>query len=177
MARVCQVTGKAPMVGNNVSHANNKTKRRFLPNLQYRRFWVESENRFVRLRVSNAGLRIIDKKGIDVVLADRDRAPIVRLQQQHAIRTRVVVLHQVEQVVHVAQALRHLLALGVDDEAVMHPVVGEALAQCNGLGPLVLVMRELEVLPTAVQVEAFAEQIEAHHHALAVPAGPALTPR
>lgn len=70
MARVCQVTGKAPMVGNNVSHANNKTKRRFLPNLQSRRFWIESENRFVRLRVSNAGLRIIDKKGIETVLAD-----------------------------------------------------------------------------------------------------------
>ena len=70
MARVCQVTGKAPMVGNHVSHANNKTKRRFLPNLQNRRFWVESENRWVSLRVSNAGLRTIDKKGIDVVLAD-----------------------------------------------------------------------------------------------------------
>lgn len=56
------------MTGNNVSHANNKTKRRFLPNLQYRRFWVESENRWVRLRISNAGLRLIDKKGIDVVL-------------------------------------------------------------------------------------------------------------
>lgn len=70
MARVCQVTGKAPMVGNKVSHANNKTKRRFLPNLQYRRIWVESENRFVRLRISNAGLRIIDKNGIDSVLAD-----------------------------------------------------------------------------------------------------------
>ncbi|QWT46391.1 50S ribosomal protein L28 [Azospira inquinata] len=70
MARVCQVTGKAPMVGNNVSHANRRTKRRFLPNLQYRRFWVESENRWVRLRVSNAGLRIIDKKGIDEVLVD-----------------------------------------------------------------------------------------------------------
>ena len=70
MARVCQVTGKAPMVGNKVSHANNKTKRRFLPNLQYRRFWVESENRFVRLRVSNAGLRLIDKQGIDEVLVD-----------------------------------------------------------------------------------------------------------
>ena len=70
MARVCEVTGKGPMVGNNVSHANNKTKRRFLPNLQYRRFWVESENRFVRLRVTNAALRLIDKKGIDVVLAD-----------------------------------------------------------------------------------------------------------
>ena len=69
MARVCQVTGKAPMVGNKVSHANNRTKRRFLPNLQYRRFWVESENRFVRLRVSNAGLRVIDKNGIDVVVA------------------------------------------------------------------------------------------------------------
>jgi large subunit ribosomal protein L28 len=70
MARVCQVTGKAPMVGNNVSHANNKTKRRFLPNLQNRRFWVESENRWVSLRLTNAGLRTIDKKGIDVVLAD-----------------------------------------------------------------------------------------------------------
>ncbi|MGN6315077.1 50S ribosomal protein L28 [Trinickia sp.] len=70
MARVCQVTGKGPMSGNNVSHANNKTKRRFLPNLQSRRFWVESENRFVRLRVTNAGLRLIDKNGIDSVLAD-----------------------------------------------------------------------------------------------------------
>ncbi len=70
MARVCQVTGRAPLVGNNVSHANNKTKRRFLPNLQYRRLWVETENRFVRLRVSTAGLRLIDKKGIEVVLAD-----------------------------------------------------------------------------------------------------------
>lgn len=70
MARICQVTGKKPMVGNHVSHANNKTKRRFLPNLQYRRIWVESENRWVRLRVSAAGLRLIDKKGIDAVLAD-----------------------------------------------------------------------------------------------------------
>jgi large subunit ribosomal protein L28 len=70
MARVCQVTGKGPMVGNNVSHANNKTKRRFLPNLQSRRFWVESENRWVRLRITTAALRLIDKKGIDVVLAD-----------------------------------------------------------------------------------------------------------
>jgi large subunit ribosomal protein L28 len=70
MARVCQVTGKGPMVGNNVSHANNKTKRRFLPNLQYRRFWVETENRWVRLRITNAALRLIDKKGIDVVLSD-----------------------------------------------------------------------------------------------------------
>ncbi|MCX7214950.1 MAG: 50S ribosomal protein L28 [Burkholderiales bacterium] len=70
MARVCEVTGKKPMSGNNVSHANNKTKRRFLPNLQNRRFWVESENRWVRLRLSNAGLRIIDKLGIEAVLAD-----------------------------------------------------------------------------------------------------------
>lgn len=69
MARKCQVTGKAPMVGNNVSHANNRTKRRFLPNLQNRRIWVESENRWVRLRLSNAGLRLIDKNGIDTVLA------------------------------------------------------------------------------------------------------------
>ena len=70
MARVCQVTGKRPMVGNNVSHANNKTKRRFIPNLQYRRFWVESEKRWVRLRITNAALRTIDKVGIDFVLAD-----------------------------------------------------------------------------------------------------------
>lgn len=70
MARVCQVTGKAPMVGNNVSHANNKTKRRFLPNLQSRRFWVESENRWIRLRVSTNAIRTIDKLGIDVVLVD-----------------------------------------------------------------------------------------------------------
>jgi len=70
MARVCQVTGKKPMLGNNVSHANKKTRRRFLPNLQYRRFWVESESRWVSLRVSSAGLRTIDKKGIDVVLAE-----------------------------------------------------------------------------------------------------------
>jgi large subunit ribosomal protein L28 len=70
MSRVCQVTGKKPMRGNHVSHANNKTLRRFLPNLHYRRFWVEGENRWVSLRVSQAGLRTIDKKGIDVVLAE-----------------------------------------------------------------------------------------------------------
>jgi large subunit ribosomal protein L28 len=70
MARVCQVTGKRPMVGNNVSRANNKTKRRFLPNLQNRRFWIESENRWIRLRISNAALRLIDKVGIDKVVAD-----------------------------------------------------------------------------------------------------------
>ena len=70
MARVCQVTGKGPMTGNNVSHANNKTKRRFLPNLQRRRFWVESENRWVSLRLTNAALRTIDKNGIDAVLVE-----------------------------------------------------------------------------------------------------------
>jgi len=70
MARVCQVTGKKPMVGNNVSHANNRTKRRFLPNLQCRRFWIEAEKRWISMRVSNAGLRTIDKKGIEVVLAE-----------------------------------------------------------------------------------------------------------
>ena len=70
MARVCQVTGKSPMVGHQVSHANNKTKRRFMPNLQYRRFWVESENRWVRLRLTTAGLRTGDKVGIDAVLPD-----------------------------------------------------------------------------------------------------------
>ena len=70
MARVCQVTGKKPMVGNNVSHAQNKTKRRFLPNLQNRKFWVESENRWVSMRITNAALRTIDKNGIESVLAD-----------------------------------------------------------------------------------------------------------
>ncbi len=70
MSRVCQVTGKGPMVGNNVSHANNRTRRRFLPNLHSHRFWVESENRWVKLRVSSHGMRIIDKRGISNVLAD-----------------------------------------------------------------------------------------------------------
>jgi|TARA_B110000305_G_scaffold224719_1_gene270550 large subunit ribosomal protein L28 len=70
MSRVCQVTGKKPITGNNVSHANNRNKRRFLPNLHSKRIWVESENRWVRLRLTQAGLRLIDKKGIDVVLAD-----------------------------------------------------------------------------------------------------------
>jgi len=70
MSRVCQVTGKKVLSGNNVSHANNKTKRRFLPNLQYRRFWVESENRWISLRVSSHGLRTIDKRGIEVVIAE-----------------------------------------------------------------------------------------------------------
>ncbi|MBL8497977.1 50S ribosomal protein L28 [Nitrosomonas sp. JL21] len=69
MARVCQITGKKPMSGHNVSHANNKTKRRFLPNLQQRKFWIESENRWINLRLSNAALRTIDKNGIDAVLA------------------------------------------------------------------------------------------------------------
>lgn len=70
MAKVCQVTGKRTTRGNNVSHAHNKTRRSFIPNLHYRRFWVESEKRWVRLRVSTKGLRIIDKKGIDVVLQE-----------------------------------------------------------------------------------------------------------
>ncbi|WP_058876627.1 50S ribosomal protein L28 [Pseudomonas aeruginosa] len=70
MSRVCQVTGKGPVTGNNISHAHNKTRRRFLPNLQHHRFWVESEKRFVRLRVSAKGMRIIDKRGIEAVLAD-----------------------------------------------------------------------------------------------------------
>ncbi len=70
MAKVCQVTGKRPVVGNNVSHAHNKTRRRFLPNLHTHRFWVESENRFVKLRLTTKGMRIIDKKGIDTVLAE-----------------------------------------------------------------------------------------------------------
>ncbi len=70
MSRVCQVTGKRPMSGNNVSHAKNRTRRRFLPNLHTHRFWVEAEKKFVTLKVSSNGMRIIDKKGIDTVLAD-----------------------------------------------------------------------------------------------------------
>ena len=68
MSRVCQVTGKRPITGNNVSHANNKTRRRFLPNLHTHRFWLESEKRYVKLRVSRKGLRMIDKLGIEAVL-------------------------------------------------------------------------------------------------------------
>lgn len=70
MSKVCQVTGKGPMVGNKVSHANNKTRRRFLPNLHTQRFWLEGEKRFVRLKVSHHGLRIINKLGIEQVLSD-----------------------------------------------------------------------------------------------------------
>jgi large subunit ribosomal protein L28 len=70
MSKVCQVTGKRPQSGNNVSHANNRTRRRFLPNLQYKRFWLESQKRWVRLRISTKGMRIIDKHGIDKVVAD-----------------------------------------------------------------------------------------------------------
>ena len=70
MSRVCQVTGKRPQSGNNVSHANNKTRRRFLPNIQQHRFWLESEKRFVKLKVSTKGMRIIDKLGIEQVVTD-----------------------------------------------------------------------------------------------------------
>jgi len=70
MSKVCQVTGKKPAVGNNVSHSHRKTRRRFLPNLQTHRFWVENENRFVKLRLSTSGMRIIDKNGIESVLTD-----------------------------------------------------------------------------------------------------------
>ncbi|CAN8139151.1 50S ribosomal subunit protein L28 [uncultured Thiomicrorhabdus sp.] len=70
MSRVCQVTGKRPAVGNNVSHSHRKTRRRFLPNLHTHRFWSEAESRFVKLRVSTSGMRIIDKNGIDAVIAD-----------------------------------------------------------------------------------------------------------
>jgi large subunit ribosomal protein L28 len=77
MSRVCQVTGKRPATGHNVSHANNKTKRRFLPNLHYHRFWVESEKRWVRLRISRKGMRTIDKHGIEAILAD------LRAQGEH----------------------------------------------------------------------------------------------
>jgi large subunit ribosomal protein L28 len=70
MSQVCQVTGKGPMSGNNVSHANNKTRRRFIPNLQEKRFWLESEKRYIKLRVSTKGMRTIDKHGIEKVMAD-----------------------------------------------------------------------------------------------------------
>ena len=70
MSRVCQVTGKRPQSGNDVSHANNRTRRRFLPNLHSKRFWLESEQRWVRLRVSHKGMRIIDKHGIEKIISD-----------------------------------------------------------------------------------------------------------
>ncbi len=70
MSRVCQVTGKGPITGNNVSHANNKTRRRFLPNIHTKRLWLESEQRFIKLKVSQKGLRIIDKRGLEKVVAD-----------------------------------------------------------------------------------------------------------
>ncbi len=70
MSRVCMVTGKRPMTGNNVSHAKNRTRRRFTPNLHTHRFWVESEKRFVKLRLSSKGMRVIDKNGIEQVLSD-----------------------------------------------------------------------------------------------------------
>lgn len=70
MAKVCQITGKGPMVGNNVSHSNRKTKRRFLPNIRTQRLWVATEKRFIKLKISSHGLRIIDKKGIDNVIAE-----------------------------------------------------------------------------------------------------------
>lgn len=70
MSKICMVTGKRPVTGNNVSHSNRKTRRRFMPNIQTHRFWVQDENRFVKLRVSTKGMRIIDKQGISTVLAD-----------------------------------------------------------------------------------------------------------
>ncbi|MDH3915632.1 MAG: 50S ribosomal protein L28 [Chromatiales bacterium] len=70
MSKVCQVTGKRPITGNNVSHANNRSRRRFLPNLHTHRIWLESESRYVKLRVSHKGLRTIDKLGIEQVVAD-----------------------------------------------------------------------------------------------------------
>lgn len=70
MPKICIITGKKPMVGNHVSHAHNKTKRRFLPNLHYHRFWIDSESRYVRLRLSPKGMRIIDKKGINNVIKE-----------------------------------------------------------------------------------------------------------
>ena len=82
MSKVCEVTGKRTVSGNNVSHAHNKTRRRFAPNLHYHRFWVPSQNRFVRLRVSAAGMRIIDKKGIEAVLKD------IEARRQAATRQR-----------------------------------------------------------------------------------------
>ena len=87
MSRVCEVTGKRTITGNHVSHANNKTKRRFLPNLHTHRFWVPNENRYVRLRISAKGMRIIDKKGIDTVLAEIAGAGTQGLIPQEADRT------------------------------------------------------------------------------------------
>lgn len=85
MSKVCLITGKRPIVGNNVSHSNIKTKRRFEPNLQYKRFWLESEKRFVRIRVSTKGMRIIDKLGVEAIVADL-RAKASRFKEPHHAR-------------------------------------------------------------------------------------------
>ena len=98
------------------------------------------------------------------------------LEQHESVGTLVVVLDQIEQVRHVADRLRHLLALSIDDERVMHPMVGEGFAERHGLRPLVLVMRKTQVLATAMQVEALTEQVEAHDDAFAVPARSARSP-
>ena len=128
-----------------------------------------------------AGQRVeaADRAGglLQPLLADLHRRAVVGLQQHHAVRARIDLLDEVEQVLEVAEALRHLLAAGVDHEAVVHPVVGEALAERHGLGPLVLVVRELQVQPAAVQVEPLAQQLERHHHALGVPARATVAPR
>jgi len=85
MSRVCQVTGKKPMVGNNRSHAKNATRRRFLPNLQNHRFWLEEEKRFVQLRVSTKGIRLIDKKGIEVVVSSYSSARYLQRSKNQVI--------------------------------------------------------------------------------------------
>ena len=98
------------------------------------------------------------------------------LQQHESVSPRVVVLEQIEKIGHVAKALRHLLALGVDHESVMHPVARELTAEGHGLRAFVLVMRELQIHAAAMQIETFAEQFETHHDAFAVPTGSAVTP-
>ena len=101
----------------------------------------------------------------------------MRLQQQHSIRARIKLIEQVQQVGHVAQTLRHLFALEVDDEAVVHPMSCELLAKCHGLCAFILVVRKPQVGTTTVQVEPFPQQLQTHHHALAVPSRPTIAPR
>ena len=100
----------------------------------------------------------------------------MRLQQHHSIGTRVVHLDEVEKIRHIAERLRHLLALGVDNESVMHPMASEFTAKCHRLRSLVFVMRKAKILTTAMQVKPIAEQPETHHHTLAMPAWTAGSP-
>lgn len=95
MTRTCEITGKRPVTGNNVSHANNKTKRRFLPNLHYRRIWVPSQSRWVRLRISASGLRLIGKNGADAVIENLQQVTLTRLANSQTKKKRRLISRRI----------------------------------------------------------------------------------